>query len=339
MRVVAVVGSVLAAAALAATLGACGSTPGPSITVYNGQHPQTTDALAAGFTRATGIRVQVRSGNEDALVDQITTEGSRTPADVIYTENSPPLEKLQSAGRLAPLPATTLRQTPSRYDSPAGRWAGVSARVSMLVYNPARIAASALPTSVLGLAAPRYRGLLAFAPGESDFAPIVTSVARAQGRAATLAWLRGIKANAGPRLYSDNETVTYDVNRGLAAFGVVDQYYWYRLRAQIGRAHIHSRLATFAPGDPGYVVDVSGAGVLSSSQHQADAGRFVAYLTSRAGQEIIDHSQSFEYPIDSGVTATHGQRPLATLRPDPVTISELGTGSLALSLLSQAGLL
>jgi len=63
---------------------------------------------------------------------------------------------------------------------------------------------------------------------------------------------------------------------------------------------MHSALAYFAPGDPGYVVNVSGAGVLASSHHKADAQRFVAYLTSKAGQEIIAHSDSFEYAIGSG---------------------------------------
>ena len=59
---------------------------------------------------------------------------------------------------------------------------------------------------------------------------------------------------------------------------------------------------TFAPHDPGYVIDVSGAGILKSSSQQAEAQRFVAFLTSKQGQEIIAHSDSYEYPIASGVT-------------------------------------
>ncbi len=50
---------------------------------------------------------------------------------------------------------------------------------------------------------------------------------------------------------------------------------------------MHSKITYFAPHDPGYVLDVSGAAVLKSSKHQAAAQRFLAFLVSKQGQEII----------------------------------------------------
>src|SRR5271155_5099542 len=86
-------------AVLASLLAACGSSSsGPSITLYSGQHVQTTDALVAGFTKATGINVNVRSDDEDTLTDEIVTEGGRSPADVIYTENTPAIQYLSDGG-------------------------------------------------------------------------------------------------------------------------------------------------------------------------------------------------------------------------------------------------
>ena len=61
-----------------AVLAGCGgSSSGRSITLYNGQHVQTTDALVAAFEKPTGIRVNVRSDDEDILADEIVTEGSQ----------------------------------------------------------------------------------------------------------------------------------------------------------------------------------------------------------------------------------------------------------------------
>ncbi|MGP8159971.1 MAG: extracellular solute-binding protein [Candidatus Dormibacteria bacterium] len=332
-------GIALAAGWLLAACDGPPSGPEQSITLYNGQHEQTTDSLVTAFEKATGITVDVRSDDEDTLADQIVAEGSRSPADVIYTENSPALEYLQSEGLLAPVDPSTLAGTPSRYSSPHGDWVGVSARVSVLVYNPSLIAASQLPTSVLQLDDPRYRGELAIAPGETDFQPIVTSVARTYGTAAALTWLEGLKSNAGSHVYPDNETITDEVNRGEVAFGVINQYYWYRLGAQIGTSNIHSRITYFAPHDPGYVLDVSGAAVLRSSTHQAAAQRFLAFLVSKQGQEIVATSNSFEYPIASGVTTAQPETPFGQLQPNSITIPELGDGSEAVSLLQQAGLL
>jgi iron(III) transport system substrate-binding protein len=323
-------------------LTACGGSPsgsGQSITLYNGQHEQTTDSLVAGFEKATGITVNVRNDDEDTLVDEIVTEGSHSPADVIYTENSPGLEYLQGKGLLAKVDGSTLSHTPSKYNSPAGDWVGVSARVSVLIYNPGLISESQLPTSILQLADPRYQGKLAFAAGETDFQPIVTSVLRTYGKTATVNWLEGIKNNAGPHIYPDNETIADEVNRGAVAFGVVNQYYWYRMRAELGASNVRARITYFAPHDPGYILDISPAAILKSSKNQAAAQKFLAFIVSKKGQEIIARSISFEYPIASGVTTAQPETPFDQLQPNSITIPELGDGSTAIALLKQAGLL
>jgi iron(III) transport system substrate-binding protein len=337
-----------AALVVCGTLAGCGSSgsdPGSaqSITLYSGQHEQTTDGLVTAFEKQTGITVNVRNDDEDTLANLIAVQGSHSPADVFYTENSPALEFLQEKGLLAPVNASTLALIPAKYDSPAGDWVGVSARVSVIIYNPSMIAKSQLPTSVMQLANPRYQGKLAFAAGETDFQPIVTSVIRSYGQAAALRWLQGIKSNAASHIVPDNETIADEVNRGQVAFGVINQYYWYRLQAEVGASGMHSQITHFAPRDPGYVIDVSGAAVLKSSQHQAAAQKFLAFLVSQQGQDIIaraaGNEQSYEYPLAQGVTTSAPETPFAQLQPYPITIGELGDGSGAIALLRQAGLL
>jgi iron(III) transport system substrate-binding protein len=102
---------------------------------------------------------------------------------------------------------------------------------------------------------------------------------------------------------------------------------------------MHSAIAYFAPHDVGYVVDVSGAGILRSSTHKKAAQRFLAFLTSVQGQQILAHSESFEYPIASGVTTAQPETPFAQLEPNDISIAELGTGAEAIKLLEEAQLL
>jgi iron(III) transport system substrate-binding protein len=319
--------------------GGAGTGSGGSLTVYSGQHVQTTEALVSAFERATGINVSLRSDDEDVLADQIVTEGAHSPADVFFTENSPPLQYLASKSLLAPVEPATLDNTPARYNSPEGQWVGVSARVSVMVYNTSLLKPAELPTSAMQLAEPKWRGRIAIAGSETDFQPIVTSIAHTYGEDAALRWLEAVKANAGSHAYPDNETATDQVNRGQVALGIINQYYWYRQRAQDGPDGTHSAIAFFAPHDVGYVVNVSGAGILKSSSHQREAQRFLAFLTSVQGQEIIAHGDSFEYPIASGVTTAQAQRPFDTLEPNGITIAELGTGAEAIKLLQEAQLL
>jgi iron(III) transport system substrate-binding protein len=341
-RVRPALGAALACALGAVVLSGCaqgqGAEPG-ALVVYSGQHVQTTQALVSAFERATGISVSLRSDDEDVLADQIVTEGARSPADVFYTENSPPLQYLASKGLLAPVEPATLANTPTRFNSPDGKWVGVSARVSVMVYNTSLLKPGQLPTSAMELAQPKWSGRIAIAGSETDFQPIVTSIAHTYGDAAALRWLEAVKANAGSHAYPSNETVTDRIDRGQVALGLINQYYWYRARAQAGSGGTHSAIAFFAPRDVGYVMNVSGAGVLKSSAHRAEAQRFLAFLTSAQGQQIIAHGDSFEYPVASGVQTAQPLAPFGQLQPNPITVGELGTGAEAIRLLQEAQLL
>ena len=59
------------------------------------------------------------------------------------------------------------------------------------------------------------------------------------GTSAAKSWLAGLKRNAA--LYQDDESVVAAVDRGQAAVGIINQYYWYRLRLEQGPAHTHSQ--------------------------------------------------------------------------------------------------
>jgi iron(III) transport system substrate-binding protein len=322
----------------AVLLTACGgSHGGRTITLYNGQHEQTTAVLVATFERQTGIKVEVRSGDEAELGNQILQEGANSPADVFYTENTPVLEDLREKGLLASVLASTLAEVPARYDSARGDWVGVSARVSALVYNIALLKPPALPDSILALAEPKWKGKLGFAPSETDFQPLLAAIVKLDGAATAERWLKGMQANG--KVYPDNETVVSQVNNGESAIGPINHYYWYRLRAEVGSGGMHSALHYYAPGDPGDLLDVSGAAVLKSSSHRAAAQAFLAFLVSHMGQETIAHSHSYEYPLRPGVRPGTGLRPFGDIHPVSLTPAELGDGSTALAMEQKLGLL
>jgi iron(III) transport system substrate-binding protein len=326
---------------LAATLlAACGSSSShktAAITLYSGQHEQTTARLVKAFERQTQIKVNVRSDDEDALGNQIVQESGNSPADVFYTENTPVLEDMREKGLLAPVSPSTLAAVPSQYNSAQGDWVGVSARASALVYNTSKIVPSQLPTSILALAEPRWKGKLGFAPSETDFQPLVTAITKLDGGGAAEKWLLGLKANG--KVYPDNETVVAQVNNGESLIGPINHYYWYRLRDEVGKGGLHSALHYYAPHDPGDLVNISGAAVIKSSAHQVDAQKFLAFLVSRAAQETIAHSHSYEYPLRPGVSPASGLRPFDTLEPVSLTPAELGDGSAALAMEQKLGLL
>ncbi|MFI1198898.1 extracellular solute-binding protein [Streptomyces sp. NPDC020883] len=313
-----------------------GSLRGQTITVYSGQHEQTVSALAKDFQARTGVKANVRSGDEAELANQILTEGPASPADVFFAENPPALTTLESRGLLAKVNASTLAAVPSADSSAKSDWVGVSAREAAFVYNTGKLKAPQVPAGVKDLAGPAWKGKLGIAPSETDFTPIVTRMIKTGGEAGAKSWLEGLKANS--KVYGSNEDLVAAVNRGEVEGGVIDHYYWYRLRDEQGAAHIQSTLGYFKQGDPGALVDVSGAAVLSHGKHQAAAQAFLAYLTSKPAQQIIATSESYEYPLAAGVKNTKVSRALTASGP-VAPAGDLGDGKDALQLLQSVGLL
>ena len=318
---------------------ASGSFAGTTLTLYNGQHEQTTNALVAGFEKLTGAKVKVRSDDEHVLAQQIEQEGSHSRADVFYTENTPPLARLDEKGLLAPVNATALAAVPSAYSATDKSWVGVSARVSEIVYNTQALKPADLPTSILDLADPKWKDKLDIAPSETDFQPLVTAVAADKGDAAAVAWLKALKSNAGKHTDPDNETLVANINKGTTQIGVINHYYWYRLQLEDGPSGTHSALQTFAPHDDGYLLDVSGAAVIKSSKHRAAAQALLSYLVGAGGQRVLADGDSFEYPVGSHVALSAQLPPLSGLQPKNFDLTQIGDGGQAVRLLQQAGLL
>ena len=327
----------LAVAGLAMSMGIAHAAPAPLI-LYGAQHPQVEAMLADAFTKKTGIPVKIHDGEGPDIAAQIIQEGAKSPADVFYTENSPELNLLAEKGLLAKLDPTTIAQIPAKYNGANDEWVGVTARENVLDYNPAKISETALPASLLDLANPTWKGKIGIAPSDGDFLPLVSAVIDVYGKDKALAWLKGLKANA--KIYEDDEGVTAAVAHGDVAVGVINNYYYYRLRTQLGASGIHSQLYHFKNADIGGLVNVSGAAVLKSSKHPKEAQEFVAFLVSHEAQEMLGKSEvAFEYPLRPGVAPNKVLKPFKELQPPTIKASELGDDQEAGQLLQEAGLI
>jgi iron(III) transport system substrate-binding protein len=314
----------------------CGSGNSQTLTIYNGQHPQLTQALVNAFEKQTGITVNLRTDDSIVLAQQIIEEGSASPADVFIAENSPELMLLQQHDLFSALPASILSQVPSQDNSPSGDWVGMAARVSALAYNTGDISANQLPKSVLDLADPQWAGKIAISPSDSDFVPVVAAVIDTRGTNAARAWLEGLKRNA--TTYQDIETVLSTVNRGDLPVGMINSYYWFRLQLEVGNSGMHSKIYYFPPHDPGGVENISGAAILASSQHQRNAQKFLAFLVSEQGQQILASGDDFEYPVRPGVAPNSVLPSLSSIQPTFIGIAQLGDDQAAAQLLQQVGL-
>ena len=267
------------------------------------------------------------------MASQITEEGARSPADVIYTEESPPLMRLSGAGLLAPLDAGTLALVEAQNAGGKGDWVGITARARVLAYNPKKIDEKDLPKSLMDLSDPQWSGRFGFVPTSGAFLEQVSAVIKLKGRDAAEDWLTGLKAFGS--IYTNNVTAMKAVENGEVDMALINNYYWYTLKKEKGE--LNSRLYFFGNQDPGALVTVSGAAVLKSRQHPQEAQQFVACMLSEEGQKAI-LSQSAEYPLRKGMQADPQLKPFAELNPPQLSPADMGEAKDALDLERDVGL-
>ena len=328
------------ALAVIAAASACGSSDSSadsqSITVYNAQHEDLTQLEADAFTAQTGIKVTLRNGDDSELSNQIVQEGAASPADVFLTENSPGMSLVNSKGLFAKADQAALDQVPAQFRPSDGNWVGWAARSTVLPYNPTKLTPEQLPASIMDLAQPQWKGKIGISPSGADFQAIVSAVVQLKGEDAATAWLKGLKDNA--KIYKGNSSVMKAVNSGEIEAGVIYHYYWFKDQAESGANSKNVQLKYFGNQDPGAFVSVSGAGVLKSSKHAEAAQKFITFLTSQKGQQILSDSTAMEYSVASGVPANAKLKPLDQLGAPMVDLAALN-GPRVVALMQQTGLI
>lgn len=309
---------------------------GEGIVVYNAQHASLTQAWADGFARQSGVEVVLRKGGDMELANQLLQEGAASPADVFVTENSPAMTLVDGAGLFAALEPKTLDLVPAQYRPADGRWTGIAARSTVFAYDRTKLDENSLPKSILDLAAPAWKGRWGAAPAGADFQAIVGAILALKGEAATLAWLKGMKANVRP--YRGNSVAMKAVNEGEVEGAVIYHYYFAGDRARTGENSRNVALHHFRGGDPGAFLSVSGAGVLASSRRRAQAEAFVAWMAGPDGQAILRDGDSYEYAIGNGAASNARLEPIARLEAPRVAIQDLDSRKVG-ALMRDAGLI
>jgi iron(III) transport system substrate-binding protein len=325
----------LSALALLLPLTACGEDE-PDLVVYNAQHEELIVEVAKEFEEKTDLKVELRNGSDLELANQLVAEGESSPADVFLTENSPAMSLVQSEGLFQPLADSTLQQIPEQFRPDDGSWTGFAARSTVLFYNTQAVQENELPTSILELAEPEWKGRVSFSPTGADFQAIVSAVLELEGEAATREWLEGLKENG--EVYDGNNVVLESVNSGEVDTGIAYHYYWYRDQEESGEVSDNTQLHFFGGGDPGAFVSISGAGILAGGDHQDAATQFVDYLVSAEGQQGIADSYALEYTLNPEVDLGRGVRSLDDLEPPDVDVSDLN-GPKVVELMQDVGFL
>ena len=307
-----------------------------ALTLYNGRSEELVGPLLEQFTAATGIDVEVRSAGSGELAAQLLTEADASPADVFLSQDAGALGALTNAGLLAPLPGATLERIPAAYRAEDGTWTGLSGRVRVIVYNPNQVAAA--PDTIDALVTGEYAGgRIGYAPTNASWQSFVTGLRVLRGEDGAREWLEAF-AEQDPVPFEGNSQVRDAVDAGQVALGLVNHYYLYELIAEKGEKEVAARNQFMAPGDPGGLVNVAGAGILASTDQADEAQALIDFLVSDQAQRYFAE-QTREYPLVDSVPAPMGLPALDDLDAPALDLSDLDSIAQTQALLAEVGLL
>lgn len=327
--------AVAALALLVGVLPLSAQDSGESLVVYSGRSEGLIGPILEQFSAATGVAVEVRYGNTAEMAATILEEGDNSPADVYIAQDAGALGALAAAGRLSALPSDVLERVPAQFVSDDGLWVGISGRARVLVYNTDLVTPESLPASILDLTAPEWTGKVGWAPENASLQANVTAMRVLLGDDAARGWLEGMVAN-GTIPYGNNVAVVQAVAAGEVSVGLINHYYLYQLAQEMPEAPI--ALHYFSGGDAGSLINIAGAGVVSTSDQPGLAQRLILYLLGNDAQHYFAE-QTGEYPLIAGIELATGVRPLAEIQAPDIDLSDLSDLQTTLDLLREAGAL
>ena len=95
--------------------------PAEEVNVYSGRKEALIKPLFDRFTEETGTRVNLVTGNADALIKRLELEGERSPADLLVTVDAGRLHRAKEQGLLQAISSAQLNEVvPEIYRDPQG---------------------------------------------------------------------------------------------------------------------------------------------------------------------------------------------------------------------------
>ncbi|GGC58291.1 iron deficiency-induced protein A [Siccirubricoccus deserti] len=272
------------------------------VNLYSSRHYDSDRALYEAFTKETGIRVRLIEGDADQLIERIRNEGANSPADVFITVDAARLARAADAGILQPVRSEVIaRRVPAGLRDPNGLWFAVSQRARVIMYDKQRGAPQGL-TRYEDLADPKFRGMLCVRSGNHPYnISLGASILAADGPAAAENWARGVVANMARPPQGGDRDQFRAIPAGQCQLAIANTYYLAALGASPRDEDqaVFRRIGVIFPnqaaGDRGAHVNISGAGMVKTAPHRANAQRFLEFLVSDKAQEMFALG-NMEYP-------------------------------------------
>ena len=316
-------------------LGIGGEEPG-DIQVYSARHYDLEEAFV-DFEEETGLKVDFIYADDAELLERMKAEGEEGPADVYMTVDAGNLWNAAKQDQLATLDSSVLDgAVPAAYRDPENRWFGLALRARTVAYNPDAVDPAEFDTedTYAGLTDPKWKGRLCMRDDTEAYTQsLVASLIDLHGRERALEIVEGWVAN-DVEIMSNDILLLEALDSGACDVALVNHYYYARELAD--KPDLNVKLFWASQEGAGTHVNISGAGVVKSSDAPAKAQQLLEWLATDGQEEFV--GDNHEYPVNPDVAPDDIVAGFGEFKPMPINAEAYGDlNAEAVDLLAEAG--
>ncbi|MDP2518608.1 Fe(3+) ABC transporter substrate-binding protein [Shimia thalassica] len=294
------------------------------VNVYSYRQPELIKPLTDAFTEETGIEVNV-AYLKKGMIERMTAEGTRSPADLVLTVDISRLSAVVEAGLTQPVESDVLKaNVPSLYHDPDGEWWGLTTRARIVYASKDRVQEGEV-TTYEDLADPKWKGRICTRSGTNAYNVALTSaVIHHLGEDGAKAWLEGVKDNLARKPQGNDRAQVKAIWAGECDIAIGNTYYMGKMLNDDEQKEWAESVNVVFPTfeGAGTHVNISGVAMAKHAPHPEAALKMMEFLTSPKAQEVYAKA-NFEYPIAPGSEADALVQSWGDFKADDVNLMTL----------------
>jgi len=312
------------------------------VNVYSARKSNLIEPLLDRFSEQTGVKVNLITGKDDALIKRLQVEGKASPADILITVDAGRLHRAKSQNLLQAVASDVLdAAVPTNLRDEDKQWFGLSMRARPIFYVKGKVDPAELSTYE-DLVDPKWQGKVCIRSSSNIYnQSLVGSMIAASGVEATENWAKAFVKNFARSPVGGDTDQLRAAAAGVCDVAVANTYYFGRLSKSTKAKDnaVADKLAIFWPNqtDRGTHVNVSGIAMTQSSKNTENAQRLMEFLVSSESQAWYA-SVNNEYPVLEDASTDAVLTAWGEFARDDLNLSELGKNNrAAVELMDRAG--
>ncbi|EAQ06480.1 Fe(3+) ABC transporter substrate-binding protein [Yoonia vestfoldensis] len=305
----------------------CAAIAGPAIAdvnIYTTREPVLIQPVMDAFTAETGIAVNL-SYIDDGLVERLTAEGARSPADLVMTVDIANLKQIVDAGVVQAVESDVLNAAiPAELRSDENLWFGLTTRARIIYASKDRVADGEV-TTYEDLTSDKWEGRICSRSGLNNYSlALLSAVIAHKGEDGAREWAAGLRENLARKPEGNDRAQVRAIWAGECDISLGNTYYMGGMLADPEQQEWANSVRIIFPTfqDGGTHVNVSGVAMTQSAPNRDEAVQLMEFLVSPDAQAIYAET-NHEYPVLAGAARSELVSSWGEFTPDTVDLNAL----------------